>query len=261
MSQHFGDLEGVETDIDDIIVHAETAIKHDHRLHAVLERCEKINLTLNKEKCVFKVKEVTYIGHKLTQEGIKPDDEKVRVINDMPAPTDKKGVERLLGTVSYLGKFIPNLATVTEPIRVLLRKDIEFQWSHEQEKALYEIKSILTKDGGPIPNFFDIQKPVTISCDASPTGLAGVLLQEERPVAYASRSLTDAESRYAQIEKELLAVQFTLERFHQYIYGKKVTVESDHKPLEAIVKKALTSAPPRLQSILLRMQKYDYTLE
>ena len=120
MSQHFGDLEGVETDIDDIIVHAETEVKHDHRVHAVLERCEKINLTLNKEKCVFKVKEVTYIGHKLTQEGIKPDDEKVRAINDMPAPTDKKGVERLLGTVNYLGKFIPNLATVTEPIRVLL---------------------------------------------------------------------------------------------------------------------------------------------
>ena len=261
MSQHFGDLEGVETDIDDIIVHAETEVKHDHRVHAVLERCEKINLTLNKEKCIFKVKEVTYIGHKLTQEGIKPDNEKVRAINDMPAPIDKKGVERLLGTVNYLDKFIPNLATVTEPIRVLLRKDIEFQWAREQEKALHEIKSILTKDGGPVLKFFDVQKPVTISCDASPTGLGGVLLQEERPVAYASRSLTHAESRYAQIEKELLAVQFSLERFHQYIYGKKVTIESDHKPLEAIVKKVLASAPPRLQRILLRMQKYDYTLE
>lgn len=179
----------------------------------------------------------------------------------MPAPTDKKGVERLLGTVNYLGKFIPNLATVTEPFRVLLRKDIEFQWSHEQDKALQEIKSILTKDGGPILRFFDVQKPVTISCDASPTGLGGVLLQEQRPVAYASRSLTDAESRYAQIEKELLAVQFSLERFNQYTYGKRVTIESDHKPLEAIVKKALASAPPRLQRILLRMQKYDYTLE
>ena len=133
----------------------------------------------------------------------------------MPAPTDKKGVERLLGTVNYLGKFIPNLATITEPIRVLLRKDIEFQWAREQEKALHEIKSILTKDEGPVLKFFDVQKPVMISCDASPTGLGGVFLQEERPVAYASRSLMDAESRYAQIEKELLAVQFSLERFHQ----------------------------------------------
>ena len=179
----------------------------------------------------------------------------------MPAPTDKKGVERLLGTVNYFGKFIPNLATVTEPIRVLLRKDVEFQWSHEQDKAFQEIKIILTKNGGSVLRFFDVQKPVTISCDASPTGLGGVLLQGGCPVTYASRSLTDAESRYAQIEKELLAVLFSLERFNQYTYGKKVYVESDHKPLEVIVKKPLATAPPRLQRILLRMQKYDYTLE
>ena len=154
MSQHFSDLEGVETDIDDIIVHAETEVKHDQRLHSVLERCEKINLTLNKEKCVFKCKEVTYIGHKLTKDGIKPDDNKVRTINEMPAPSDKKGVERLLGTVNYLGKFIPNLATVTEPIRILLRKDTEFEWSYEQDQAFQEIKAILTKDGGPVLRFF-----------------------------------------------------------------------------------------------------------
>ena len=122
MYQRFVDLDGVETDISDIIVHADTEIKHDNSLHAVLERCEKINLTLNKEKCVFKVKEVTYIAHKLTQEGIKPDDEKIRAISDMPAPTDKKGVERLLGS----GKFIPNLAAVTEPVRVLLKTTLNF---------------------------------------------------------------------------------------------------------------------------------------
>ena len=151
---------------------------------------------------------MTYIGHKLTQEGIKPDDEKVCAIKDIPAPTDKKGVERLLGEVTYLGKFIPNLASVTEPIRVLLRKDIEFQWSHDQDKAFQEIKSVLTESGGPVLKFFYVQKPsVTISCNASPTGLGGVLQQDNCPVAYyASRSLTGAESRYAQIEKEILAV-------------------------------------------------------
>ena len=126
MYQRFVDLDGVETDISDIIVHADTEIKHDNSLHAVLERCEKINLKLNKEKCVFKVKEVTYIAHKLTQEGIKPDDEKIRAISDMPAPTDKKGVERLLGSVNYLGKFIPNLAAATEPVRVLLKRTLNF---------------------------------------------------------------------------------------------------------------------------------------
>ena len=151
--------------------------------------------------------------------------------------------------------------TVTEPIRVLLKKDVEFQWSHNQDKALQEIKSILTKDGGPVPRFFDVHKPVTISCDASPTGLGGVLTQEGRPVTYASRSLTEAESRYAQIEKELLAVQSNLQRFNQYTNGKKVTIESDHKSLEAIVKKPLATALTRLQRILLQMQKYNYALE
>jgi len=113
-------------------------------------------------------------------------------------------------------------STVTEPIRVLLRKDVEFQWSYEQDKALQEIKSILAKDGGPVLKFFDVQMPVTVSYDASPTGPGGMLLQDERPVAYPSRSITDAESRYAQIEEELLAVHFSLERFNQYIYGKRV---------------------------------------
>ena len=119
-------------------------------------------------------------GHKVTQEEIKPDDKKLRAIKDMPAPTDKKGVERLLGTVNYLGKFIPNLASVTEPIVVLLRKDIEFQWSHQQVKAFQENKSVLTENGGPVLKFFDVQKPVTVSCDASPAGLSGVLLRLSR---------------------------------------------------------------------------------
>ena len=208
MSQHFGDLQGVETDTDDKIVHADTEMKHDARRNSVLDGCKKIDLTLNKGKCVWKVKEVTYIGHKFTQEGIKPDDEKVRAVKDIPTPTDKKGLERLLGTVNYLGKFIPNLASVTEPIRVLRRKDIEIQWSHEQDKAFQKIKSVLTENGGPVLKFFDVEKPsVTISCNTSPTGRGGVLQQGNCPVAYyASRSLTEAESRYAHIEKEILAV-------------------------------------------------------
>ena len=134
----------------------------------------------------------------------------------MPAPSDKKGVARLLGTVNYLGKFIPNLATVTEPIRILLRKDTEYEWSYEQDQAFQEIKAILTKDGGPVLRLFDVRKPVRISYDASPTGLGAVLLKGVFQVAYASRSLTKAGSRYAQIEKELVAVQFSLERFNQY---------------------------------------------
>ena len=259
MSQHFGDLEGVETDIDDILVWGSSKKEHDERLRKVLQRCEEINLTLNKEKCEFGVKEVTYIGHKLSAKGVEPDAEKVRAIQDMPAPTDKKGVERLLGTINYLAKFIPNVSEVTAPIRELIRKDTVFTWSHTQQSAFNKIKSILSKS--PVLTYYDVTKPVVVSCDASKSGLGAVLMQEDKPVAYASRALTDAETRYAQIEKELLAVVFAMERFNQYTYGKLVDVESDHKPLESILKKSLSSAPPRLQRMLLRLQKYDISLK
>ena len=109
MSQQFGDLEGVETDIDDILLHGTTEEEHGKRLEAALQGCEEINLTLNKNKCEFKVTEVTYVGHRLTKERIKPDEEKVKAIKNMPAPTDKKGVERFIGTVNYLERLFQTL--------------------------------------------------------------------------------------------------------------------------------------------------------
>ena len=107
---------------------------HDERLEAILKRCEEINFTLNKEKCQFRVPKVTYIGHILNSKGVQPDPEKVRAIQDMPPPSDKKGVERLLGTINYLAKFIPNMSTVTHPIYELLKSDVKFSWKEPQEK-------------------------------------------------------------------------------------------------------------------------------
>ena len=118
-----------------------------------------------------------------------------------------------------------------------------FHWDHEQESSFKEIKRVLSETH--VLTFFDVKKPVIVSVDASKSGLGAVVLQSDKPIAYASRALTDAETRYAQIEKEL-AVTFGLERFHQYTYGVDVTVENDHKPLESILRKPLSQAPPRL---------------
>ena len=224
-----------------------------------LNRCEQIGLTLNKDKCVINSSSLTYIGHELSSEGVKADEMKLKAISEMPAPTDRKGVMRILGTVNYLSKFIPNMSQVTEPIRLLLRQYIEFQWNFKQETAFNQIKDILTSN--PVLKYFGVSKPVTVQCDASKSGLGAVLLQDNQPVAYASRLLTDTETRYAQIEKELLSAVFALERFNQYTFGKQVMVESDHKPLETIVKKPLANAPPRLQRMLLRSQKYDFVIQ
>ncbi|CAC5363141.1 unnamed protein product [Mytilus coruscus] len=194
-------------------------------------RCQEVGLTLNAEKCKFGVKVVTYIRHTLNADGVRPDQRKIRAIEEMPAPTDKKGVQQLQGTINYLAKFVPKMSA---------------------QQAFEKLKDIITKN--PVLSFYDVPKPVTVSCDASQYGLGAMLIQDNKPVAYAPRSLTDAESRYANIERELLGVLFGLERFNDYTYGKHINVESDHKPLEMIVRKSLGCAPPRLQRMLLRLQ-------
>ncbi|CAC5373956.1 unnamed protein product [Mytilus coruscus] len=242
VSQLFENLKGVETDIDDILVWGTTRKEHDDRLRSVLYRCQEVGITLNAEKCKFRVKEVTYIGHILSADGVRPDQEKIRAIKEMPAPTDKKGVQRLLGTINYLAKFVPNMSTVTEPIRKLLKEEHEFIWTHEQQQAFEKLKDIITKNA--VLSFYDVSKPVTVSCDASQCGLGEY-----------------AESRYANIERESLGVLFGLESFNDYTYGKHIHVESDHKPLEMVVRKSLGCAPPRLQRMLFRLQKYDFSLK
>ena len=199
------------------------------------------------DKCVINSSSLTYIGHELSSEGVKPDKMKLKAISEMPAPTDRKGVMRLLGTVNYLSKFISNMSQVTEPIRLLL------------ETAFNQIKELLTSN--LVLKYFDVSKPVTVQCDASKSGLGAVLFQDDQPVAYASRSLTETDTRYEQIEMELLSAVFALEKFNQYTFGKQVMVESDHKSLETIVKKPLTNAPPRLQRMLLCLQKYDFVIQ
>ena len=167
---------------------------------------------LKQGKCKFGVSEVTYLGHTINAEGISPDKENIRTTSEMQ---DKKGVERLLGVINYGGKFIPNMSKVTHPIRELLRKDVHFYLSWEQSDAFQKVKKLLSE--APVLAFCDVKKPVTVSCDASQHGLGAVLLQDCQPVAYASRALTDTERRYAQIEKELLAGVFGLERCNQYV--------------------------------------------
>lgn len=144
------------------------------------------------------------------------------------------------------------------PLRDLLKQDHEWQWLKQHQDAVDELKTLLTQ--APVLVFYNVAKPVKVAVDASQYGLGAVLLQDDRPIAFASRTLTECETRYAQIEKELLAVVFGLEHFHYYVYGRQVYVESDHKPLESIMQKPLSAAPPRLQRMLLRTMKYDVSL-
>jgi len=160
-----------------------------------------------------------------------------------------------MGTMGYLAKFLPRLSEVSQPLRQLTKKGTEFVWDEFHDRAFSRIKEMVTAP--PLLKYYEREKDLVIQCDASEGGLGAALLQNGRPLAYASRALTAAERNYAQIEKELLAIVFSTERFHQYTYGRLVIVESDHKPLETILAKLLVSAPKRLQRMILRLQRYD----
>ena len=198
------------------------------------------------------------MGNIVSESGLKPDSEKVRAILDMPLPKSKEELRRFLGMMNFFSKFIPSQSSITDPLRQLLKKDSVWFWSHEHTAAVEQLKQILSCQ--PVLKFFDPAKPVKLQVDASKSGLGACLLQDGHPVAYASRSLSSAEVNYAQIEKELVAVVFGCEKFHCYVYGNPIDVDSDHKPLVSISTKPLAQASPRLQRLLVRLQRYDVTI-
>ena len=150
--------------------------------------------------------EIPFMDHVISNTGLKPDPSKVEAVLKMEPPTDKAGMERLRGTVNYLSKFVPKLSEVMRPINDLTRPDTEWTWVSAQDKAFEEVKHLLTQ--APVLAYFAPTKELSMQCDASGQGLGAALLQEGRSLAYASRALSDAQTRYATIEKEMLAIVF-----------------------------------------------------
>ena len=263
MNEENEGLRGVEVIADDFLVCgfgekiADAVVDHDRNLTTFLEGCRKLSLTLNPQKVKLRLSELPFIGHLLTADGIVTDPNKVLAIKDMPTPTDVTSLKRFLGMVNDLAKFLPHLSSVSEPSRPLEVKDTEWCWLPVHDEAFQKIKSLVCD--APVLKFYDVTQAVTVESDASLSGLGATLPQGGQPVAFASRALTPAESRYAQIEKELLSVVFACERFDTYLYGRDIVhVKTDHQSLAAICKKDLSSAPKRLQRTLLRFQRYNY---
>ena len=207
------------------------------------------------------VEEATYSGHLLTKEGLKPDPKKITAVLNIKAPTSRKELETSLGIFNYLSKFSQGLAQQVALLRTLLQKDAVWCWDANMEKTFDKVKKLITKHPGPILKYFDVTCDTVLQVDASQFGLGAVLTQQGRPVAYASRALTPTQANYAQIEKEMLVIVNGCEKFHQYIYGRPVVVETDHKPLEYILQKSLASTPPRLQLMIMKLQQYDLTVK
>ena len=253
--QIFGDIEGVRILIDDILVWGATVHEHDVRLKKVLDIAREKNIKFNLKKYQFKKHEVKYIGHIFSDKGIKVDPEKLKAINEMKPPANKDELSTFLGMLAYVERFVPNLSSVNSILRDLTKNNVEWVWDMNAQKEFDNLKKVLVNS--PTLKYFDVTKSIVLSVDASQNGLGAVLLQDYLPVTYASRALTETEKRYAQIEKEALAIVFACNKFHQYIYGKKVLVESDHKPLETIFKKQYNECPARIQRMKHFTQRYD----
>ena len=254
--------EGVANISDDIIVHGRSTEEHNKRLQQVLERLKEKNLTLNAEKCKFHMTQLVFVGLALTDKGIGPTEDKVRAIVDAREPQNASEVRSFSGLANYNARFIPDFATVAEPLRRLTKKGVRFEFGDEQRKAFTELKKRLSS--AEILGYFDKDAKTLIITDASPVGLGAVLIQEQhgvkRIISYASKSLSDVEKRYSQTEKKALAIVWACERFLVHLYGIEFELYTDHKPLETIY--SSRSRPcARIEWWILRLQPYKFKVK
>ena len=206
------------------------------------------------------------ISYRIDKDGLHPTVDKTKAILQAPAPKCTTELRAFLGLINYYGKFFPNLSMVLTPLHKLLRNNTRWSWKTEQSRAFEDAKNLLRSPRVLV--HYDSSRPLVLSCDASPYGVGAVLSHvmednTERPIAFALRTLSKAETNYAHLEKEALAIIFGIQKFHNYLYGRKFIIHSDHKPLMYILNAAKsipTMASPRVIRWSLMLSAYRYEL-
>ena len=253
--------------LDDILITGTTETEHLNTLDEVLSRLVTAGFKLKQKKCGFLLSSVEYLGHKISAKGLQPTEEKVRAIKEAPPPSNVSQLRSFIGLVNYYGKFLPNLANTLAPLYSLLQKDKKWSWGDKQQAAFVKAKEQLSSD--KLLVHFDTNKELLLSVDASPYGIGAVLSHQmpdgtEQPIAFASRSLSKAELKYAHLDKEGLAIVFGVKKFHQYLFGRKFTIYSDHKPLQHIFAESRpipSLASARIQRWALTLSAYNYQIK
>ena len=263
IEQVLAGCEGAYNIQDDIIIYDCTVEEHNNRLQKTTECIRDKGLTLNPEKCVFRMPQPTLMGYLLSKKGIGPTGSRVEVVVRAKEPANTEEVQSFLGLVNFSARFIPNLANITEPLRELTRKDVPFKWGKEQEAAFETLKS--NPGRAETLAYFDRNVEVTkLITDAGPVDFGAVLTQvqegQERVIAYASRALTGVERRYSQTEREALGLVWGCERIHMYLYGMEFTLLTDHKPLETIYSTSSRNSA-RIERCVLRLEPYKLRVQ
>ena len=244
--------------IDDIVVYASSLEEHFQKMDRLMQRIKDANLSLSPEKCFFLRKEVTYLGHRISSEGVSPCPDKLKAVANFPVPKTKKNVKQALGLFSYYRKFIQNFALIAKPLTNLLKEQVVFKWGAQEEQAFAKLKTLLCTP--PILQYPDFSKRFIVTCDASDFATGAVLSQgkigSDLPIAYASRTLTSAEMNYTTTEKELLAMVYATEMFRQYLYGRSFTFVTDHKALVWL--NNVKDPVSRLMRWKIKLSEFDY---
>lgn len=247
--------------LDDIIICSQNFASHIKDLDMVFKKLKFIGFHLNKDKCFFAKPEVKYLGHILTQGGIKIDPEKSSAILNRPIPKNVKQLMSFLQTCSWFRRFIPDFAKISKPLSNLTKKLAVWKWSEEENKSFEKLKRLLSSP--PILQQVKENQPFFLRTDASNYAIGAVLLQgekedEQHPIEYASRLLLPAERNYSTTEREALAVVWAVQKFRGYIEGSEVSILTDHQPLKWLF--SLKSPTGRLARWSLLLQSYNFTI-
>lgn len=254
--------------IDDVISGASSTDSHLDILRSVFNCLRRSGVKTQLSKCRFMERSVSYLGHRIDAEGIHPTDERLRAIRDMSRPENRKQLKSFLGAINYYARFIPHLQSTCAPLHQLTRNDVPWTWSAEHDAIFTALKNRLSSSETLV--HYDVDKPLVIATDASDVGLGAVLMHRfpdgsERPIAFASRLLSDCERRYAAVDKEALAIIYAVDdKFQQYILGRHVILKTDHKPLERILgsKSQIPKlAAGRLARWAMTLSNYDYEIQ
>lgn len=247
--------------MDDVIVLGCSEKHHLKNLQNVFDVCRKYNLKLNPEKCKFFNSEVTYLGHKCTDQGIFPDDSKIEAVKNYPVPTNKDQVKRFVAFMNYYRRFVSNFAALAKPLNFLTRKNSKFIWSDECKQSFENLRNAVIQP--PILKYPDFSKQFVLLVDASKDAVGATLAQEYdgkfMPVSYASRGFTKGEMNKSTIEKELAAIHFAVLHYKPYIYGTHFLIKSDHKPLTYLF--SLKNPTSKLTRMRLDLEEFSYTVE